>query len=98
SAAKALATLKAHGIRVKVLTGDNDLVTRKVCHEVGIAGERIVLGSHVEKMTSVELSAAVKTADAFARLDPTHKQRIIEALRANGHVVGFLGDGINDAL
>ncbi len=97
STARALATLKAHGICVKVLTGDNDLVTRKVCGEVGIDPEHLVLGSRIEKMTDPELRAAVESADVFARLAPAHKQRIIETLRSNGHVVGFLGDGINDA-
>jgi Mg2+-importing ATPase len=97
SAVKALARLKEHGVRVKVLTGDNDLVARKVCCEVGIPADRMVLGSAVEKMSDHELSAAVEQADTFARLAPVHKQRIIEALRRNGHVVGFLGDGINDA-
>lgn len=97
SAVRALARLKEHGVRVKVLTGDNDLVTRKVCHEVGIPVEKVVLGSAVEKMSDRELCAAVEQTDTFARLAPVHKQRIIEALRRNGHVVGFLGDGINDA-
>jgi Mg2+-importing ATPase len=98
SAVKALARLKEHGVRVKVLTGDNDLVARKVCREVGIPAEQMILGGAVEKMSDRELSVAVEQADTFARLAPVHKQRIIEALRRNGHVVGFLGDGINDAL
>ena len=97
SAATAIAALQAHGIRVKVLTGDNDLVTRKVCREVGIPADNILLGSKVETMSDADLRAAVEDHDIFARLAPAHKERIIQTLRGNGHVVGFLGDGINDA-
>ena len=97
SAAKALAALQQHGITVKVLTGDNDLVTRKVCREVGLNAAEILLGSRVETMTDAELAEAAETTHVFARLSPAHKQRIIRALQQNGHVVGFMGDGINDA-
>ena len=97
SAATAIAALQRHGVRVKVLTGDNDLVTRKVCREVGIPAEKILLGTKVETMSDADLRTAVEEHDIFARLAPAHKQRIIETLRANGHVVGYLGDGINDA-
>ena len=82
---------------VKVLTGDNDLVTRKVCSEVGIHAEKILLGSQVETMTDEQLAEAVETTDVFARLSPAHKKRIVQALQRNKHVVGFMGDGINDA-
>ncbi|HEX7469786.1 MAG TPA: HAD-IC family P-type ATPase, partial [Verrucomicrobiae bacterium] len=82
---------------VKVLTGDNDLVTRKVCTEVGIQAEKILLGSEVEKMSDEQLSEAVDRVHVFARLSPADKQRIVRALQRNGHVVGFMGDGINDA-
>jgi P-type Mg2+ transporter len=94
---KAIAALQQHGVVVKVLTGDNDLVTRKVCNEVGLQTGCILLGNAVEGMTDPQLSQAVETAHVFARLSPAHKQRVIEALRRNGHVVGFMGDGINDA-
>ena len=97
SAATAIAALQGHGVRVKVLTGDNDLVTRKVCREVGIPAEKILLGTKVETMSDEELRSAVEDTDIFARLAPAHKQRIIQMLRGNGHVVGYLGDGINDA-
>ena len=97
TAATAINALRQHGIRVKVLTGDNDLVTRKVCTEVGIQAEKIILGSQVETMTDPQLAEAVETADVFARLSPAHKQRIVRALQSKGHVVGFMGDGINDA-
>lgn len=97
SATKAIAALQKHGVTVKVLTGDNDLVTRKVCHEVGLISEEILLGGAVEKMSDVELAEAVERVHLFARLSPAHKQRIIRALQDKGHVVGFMGDGINDA-
>ncbi len=97
TAIKAIEALRQHGVTVKVLTGDNDLVTRKVCSEVGIHAERIVLGREVEPMSDAQLSEVVDKADVFARLSPSHKQRIVKALQARGHVVGFMGDGINDA-
>lgn len=97
SAAKAIRALGDHGVAVKVLTGDNDRVTRKVCRQVGIAAEDVLLGGEVETMGDGELAAAVEKTCVFARLSPAHKQRIIRALQHNGHVVGFMGDGINDA-
>jgi len=97
TATEAIAALRQHGVTVKVLTGDNDLVTRKVCTEVGINAEKILLGSQVEPMTDPQLSEAVETTDVFARLSPSHKQRVVKALQDRGHVVGFMGDGINDA-
>jgi Mg2+-importing ATPase len=97
TAAKAISVLCQHGITVKVLTGDNDLVTRKVCREVGIDAEKILLGSQVEGMSDQQLGEAVECTDVFARLSPAHKQRIVQALQRTGHVVGFMGDGINDA-
>jgi Mg2+-importing ATPase len=97
SASKAIAALQQHGVTVKVLTGDNDLVTRKVCGEVGIKTDKVLLGNQVENMNDEELSQAVETTHVFARLSPGHKHRVIDALRRNKHVVGFMGDGINDA-
>ncbi len=97
SAEKAIAALQHNGVRVKVLTGDNDLVTRKVCKDVGLDTGTVLLGNAIEAMTDEQLGKAVETTQVFARLSPTHKQRIVEALRHNGHVVGFMGDGINDA-
>jgi Mg2+-importing ATPase len=94
---KAIAALRQHGVTIKVLTGDNDLVTRKVCTEVGIKAEKILLGSQVEPMTEEQLAEAVECTDVFARLSPAHKHRIVKALQKKGHVVGFMGDGINDA-
>jgi Mg2+-importing ATPase len=97
TAATAITVLRQHGITVKVLTGDNDLVTRKVCTEVGINAQKILLGNQVETMTDPQLAEAVETTDVFARLSPAHKQRIVQAIQCKGHVVGFMGDGINDA-
>ena len=97
TAAKAITVLRQHGVTVKVLTGDNDLITRKVCKEVGIQADKILLGSQVESMSDAQLAEAVECTDVFARLSPAHKQRIVQALQRSDHVVGFMGDGINDA-
>ncbi len=97
SAGPAIEALGKHGVAVKVLTGDNDLVSRKICHEVGIPSEEVLLGPQVEAMSDAELAHAAEHTSLFARLSPAHKQRIIRALQGNGHVVGFLGDGINDS-
>jgi P-type Mg2+ transporter len=97
SASKAISALRQHGVAVKVLTGDNDLVTRKVCSEVGIHAEKILLGNDVEKMSDEQLAEAIDTVDVYARLSPAHKKRVVQALQKKKHVVGFMGDGINDA-
>ena len=97
TAEKAIAALKKIGVAVKVLTGDNDLVTRKVCKEVGLPAEELILGSQVETMTDEQLAASAERVHVFARVSPAHKQRIIRALQQKKHVVGFMGDGINDA-
>jgi Mg2+-importing ATPase len=97
SAAPAIAALQKHGVTVKILTGDNDLVSRKICHEVGLPTERILLGSDIDNMSDDQLAVAVEEITLFARLSPAHKQRLIQTLREQGHVVGFMGDGINDA-
>ncbi|KAB2665106.1 MAG: magnesium-translocating P-type ATPase [Verrucomicrobia bacterium] len=97
SAARAIRALQGHGVTVKVLTGDNDLVTRKVCRDVGLDPGTILLGGSIETMTDDALAGAVETTHVFARLSPAHKQRIIRALQKRGHVVGFMGDGINDS-
>ncbi|HYN61874.1 MAG TPA: magnesium-translocating P-type ATPase [Rubrivivax sp.] len=97
SAAPALKQLAAHGINVKVLTGDNDLVARQVCRQVGLPTDAVLLGSQVEGFSDEALKAAAEEHCLFAKLTPLHKERIVRALRANGHVVGFMGDGINDA-
>jgi Mg2+-importing ATPase len=93
----ALAALREHGVTVKILTGDNELVTAKICREVGLEVDGMLLGSQVEKMSDAELSIAVEKTTVFAKLSPTHKERIVRVLHDKGHVVGFMGDGINDA-
>jgi Mg2+-importing ATPase len=97
SATGALAALHKHGVAVKILTGDNHLVSRKVCKDVGLLADPMLLGGEVEKMSDAELGEAAEKATLFARLSPAHKERVIRVLRGKGHVVGFLGDGINDA-
>ena len=97
TAARALEALHRHGIAVKILTGDNHLISRKVCKDVGLAADPMLLGADVEKMSDAELAASAQQATLFARLSPAHKERVIRALRGTGHVVGFMGDGINDA-
>jgi Mg2+-importing ATPase len=97
SAGNALKALNKNGVSVKILTGDNDLISRKVCKDVGMSPDPMLLGGDVEKMSDAELGDAAEKATLFARLSPAHKQRVIQVLRGKGHVVGFLGDGINDA-
>ncbi len=82
---------------VKVLTGDNELVTAKICREVGLEQQGLLMGNDIEAMSDTELALAVETTNVFAKLTPSHKERIVRLLKANGHVVGFMGDGINDA-
>jgi len=96
-ASAALEALQRHGISVKVVSGDNDLVACKICKEVGISTEFVVLGDEVEKMSAEELAEAAEKTTLFARVSPAHKQRIIKALQSHKHTVGFIGDGINDA-
>ncbi len=97
TAAKAIQALQAHGVTVKVVTGDNDLVARKICKEVGLSTEFVLLGSDVEAMSDEQLAEAAWPTTLFARVSPAHKQRIIHALQSRKHIVGFMGDGINDA-
>jgi Mg2+-importing ATPase len=97
SASSALAALARGGVGVKVLTGDNELVSRTVCRQVGIDPEPVLLGSEVDLLDDAALGAAAERAVLLARLNPAHKARIVRALQARGHVVGFLGDGSNDS-
>ncbi|MCV3733960.1 magnesium-translocating P-type ATPase [Mycoplasma enhydrae] len=97
SAEDAIKQLHNLGVEVKILTGDNPLVTQAVCSKVGIPYEKILLGKDIEKMTDVELKFEVEKTQIFAKLSPDQKARIISILRKNGHVVGYMGDGINDA-
>jgi len=97
TAGEAIATLHSNSVDVKILTGDSDLVTVNICHQVGITDPRVLLGPAIEKMSDDDLAGAVEDTVVFARLSPHHKERIIHALQSRSHVVGFLGDGINDA-
>ncbi len=97
SATEALLALRKAGVQVKILTGDNALVTRKVCRDVGLAAEEIVTGDKLRDLPDDELSRVAERAMIFAKLSPAQKDGIIRVLRQRGHVVGFLGDGINDA-
>ena len=97
TAREAIAALHAHGVDVVVLTGDNDIVTRRVCRDVGIPADAVVLGSQLEGLSDDELRTAVQGVSIFAKLNPLQKARIIRALQQRGHTVGYLGDGINDA-
>jgi Mg2+-importing ATPase len=97
TAGPAIRALNGHGVAVKVLSGDNDLVARKVCRQVGLDTETMLLGAQIEKMSDEQLADAAEKTTVFARVSPAHKQRIINALRARKHTVGFMGDGINDA-
>ena len=97
SAATAIQALKEYGVQVKVLTGDNEGVTQKICSEVGLPVDRILLGSQLEGMSEDELLKHVEDTTVFAKLSPIQKARVVNALQELGHTVGFMGDGINDA-
>jgi Mg2+-importing ATPase len=97
TASEALAQLNAHNVAVKILTGDNDIVTASICKQVGISVDNMLLGTTIENLTDEELDSLVESATVFAKLSPAHKERIIHSLHRKGHVVGFMGDGINDA-
>ncbi len=97
TAPRAVSRLQKLGISVKVLTGDNETVAACVCRKVGIAGEKILLGSDLENLNDAQLAEAAEEAAVFAKLSPAQKERIVRVLREKGHVVGFMGDGINDA-
>jgi Mg2+-importing ATPase len=89
--------LNKAGVELKIVTGDNELVTKKVCNELGIEVKSVVLGSEIVNLSDEALSAIVEEANVFARVTPAQKDRIITLLKKNGHVVGYMGDGINDA-
>lgn len=97
SASAAIRALDRYGVRVKVLTGDNEAVTKKICREVGLEAEHILLGSEVEDMPDGELRERAEKTTIFAKLSPMQKARVVGALQKSGHTVGFMGDGINDA-
>ena len=97
SAAEAISNLEKMGVKVKILTGDNELVTQKVCTDVGLNAGTVILGEQLAVMSETEFSSAAETGTVFARLSPAQKEQIIVTLQKNGNVVGFMGDGINDA-
>ena len=97
STADVIKALKAHGVTTKILTGDNDKVTRTICKQVGLKVRNMLLGSDLENMSDQELAKAAETTDVFAKLTPDQKARVVSVFRENGHTVGFMGDGINDA-
>jgi Mg2+-importing ATPase len=98
TAERAIKVLKKYGVSMKVLTGDNELVTKKICGEVGLDVEGMLTGEMIEKLDDIQMKAAVEKTTVFARLSPVQKEKVIHALHNNGHIVGFMGDGINDAL
>ena len=97
SAAGAIKALKEHGVRTKILTGDNEKVTKTICTQVGLEVRNMLLGGDIEKMSDEKLREVAEDTDVFAKLTPSQKSRVVSVLRENGHTVGFMGDGINDA-
>lgn len=89
--------LKEYGVTAKILTGDNQYATENICRLVGIPNEKVLIGADVDKMSDDELSKEVEKVNVFARMNPLQKERIIKILKKNGHVVGYMGDGVNDA-
>lgn len=97
SSLAAIRALREYGVRTKVLTGDNEKVTACICRKVGLNTDKMLLGSDVEKLSEPELARVVEECDIFAKLSPEQKAQIVTAIRNNGHTVGYMGDGINDA-
>jgi P-type Mg2+ transporter len=97
SAGQAIAALRDYGVAIKIITGDNEVVTRKICKEVGLAIENSMLGKDVEALSDADLTEAAEHTTIFAKMSPLQKSRVIRALKSRGHTVGYLGDGINDA-
>ncbi|HSS46538.1 MAG TPA: magnesium-translocating P-type ATPase [Burkholderiales bacterium] len=97
TAGPAITALKQNGVQIKILTGDNEVVTCKICRDVGIDAGRVVLGSEIEDLSDAELAELAERAAVFAKLSPAQKERIVRVLQLKGHVVGFLGDGFNDS-
>lgn len=98
SAKVAIEALQKLGVNIKVLTGDNEIVTKKICRDVGIPFDKILLGAEVERMSDYELEEQIDEISILAKLSPIQKSRVVKVLQAKGHTVGFMGDGINDAV
>jgi P-type Mg2+ transporter len=97
SAAEAIKALKRNGVDVKILTGDNEIITRKICKDVGLPVQNVLLGSDIEALTDDKLAEVALTTTIFAKFSPTQKAKIIQVLRQKGNIIGYMGDGINDA-
>ncbi len=97
SAAQALKALKRNGVEVKILTGDNEIITQKICRDVGLQVQNVLLGSDIESLADDKLAEIAATTTIFAKFSPTQKAKIIQVLRKAGNIVGYMGDGINDA-
>jgi P-type Mg2+ transporter len=97
SAAQALKALKRNGVEVKILTGDNEIITRKICRDVGLPVQNVLLGSDIDSLADDKLAEVAATTTIFAKFSPTQKAKIIQVLRKSGNIVGYMGDGINDA-
>jgi Mg2+-importing ATPase len=97
TAREAIAVLMEHGVSVKIITGDNEVVTKKICKEVGLPIEHAMLGKDLEKLSDVQLEEAAERTTIFTKMSPVQKSRVIRALQRRDHTVGYLGDGINDA-
>jgi Mg2+-importing ATPase len=96
TAKEAIHALLSGGVQIKILTGDNELITRKVCREVGLSVDSVVLGSEMDGLSDEQLIARASTAQIFAKMTPQQKSRVIQVLKGKGRVVGYMGDGIND--
>lgn len=97
SAAEAIKALKRNGVDVKILTGDNEIITRKICKDVGLPVQNVLLGSDIEDLTDDKLAEVALTTTIFAKFSPTQKAKVIQVLRQKGNIIGYMGDGINDA-
>ncbi len=97
SAAQAIQALKRNGVVVKILTGDNEIITRKICKDVGLPVQHVLLGSDIDSLSDDELAKAAAETTIFAKFSPTQKAKVIQVLRKEGNIVGYMGDGINDA-
>jgi Mg2+-importing ATPase len=97
SAAQAIASLQKVGVKVKILTGDNALVTKKVCNDVGLPIDKIITGNELINLSDTDFAKVVEDRNVFAKLSPVQKEKVIHVLRQSGHVVGYMGDGINDS-
>lgn len=97
SAAQAIKALKRNGVDVKIITGDNEIITRKICKDVGMPVQNVLLGSDIDSLSDDELASSAATTTIFAKFSPTQKAKVIQVLRKKGNIVGYMGDGINDA-